>query len=329
MAEDIRIWKILAGDNLCELSKSRLDIEERIETWIEKDITIISNNLLIIGRQTVTDYGGIIDLLCLDNNGDVTIIELKRDKTPREVVAQTLDYASWVNKLSNDRVTEIANQYLKENGPLEKTFQSYFQTELPEILNENHKILILASDIDSSSERIINYLSESYGVAINAIKFQYFRNNQNDEFLARIFLIDPGQVEVRTRNIPSTKRKPRLNYEELHAIAEQKGVDEIYNRICEGLKPFFKTYTTQSSLGFEAITEKGRKSIISLIPQESDPENGLRFQVYLSRFANFFDISEDRVSSLFSSKEKWEYFKNAPPEWSGFKGFNACCFCSV
>lgn len=281
MAEDIRIWKITEGDNLSELSKSKLNLEERIETWIEKDVSIISKELLIIGRQVATDFGGIVDLLCLDSNGDVTIIELKRDKTPREVVAQALDYASWVKNLSNDRITEIANQYLADNGTLDSAFQKVFHSDLSETLNENHKILIVASEIDSSSERIMKYLSESYGVPINAIKFQYFRNESNEEFLARIFLIDPGQVEVRTRNTPSVKRKPRLTYEQLQSIAGENGVAEIYNILAEGMKPFLKIYTTQSSLGFEAITEDGRKSIISLIPQESDSDNGLRFQVYL------------------------------------------------
>jgi hypothetical protein len=158
-------------------------------------------------------------------------------------------------------------------------------------------------------------------VPINAIKFQYFHNGSNDELLARIFLIDPEQVEERSEHTPSKKRKPRLTYEKLQSIAEQNGVGEIYTHICEGLKPYFKTYSTQSSVGFETITENGRKSIFSLIPQESDSENGLRFQLYLSRFANFFNISEDRVASLFTNKDKWEYYKNASPEWSGFKGF--------
>jgi len=41
----------------------------------------------------------------------------------------------------------------------------------------------------------------------------------------------------------------------------------------------------------------------------------------LLRFANVFKISDGEAASLFPNKEKWGYFKNAPPEWSGFKGF--------
>jgi len=47
--------------------------------------------------------GGIIDLLCIDESGNLIVVELKRDKTPREVTAQTLDYASWVDSLTSER----------------------------------------------------------------------------------------------------------------------------------------------------------------------------------------------------------------------------------
>ncbi|RLF64431.1 MAG: DUF91 domain-containing protein, partial [Thermoplasmata archaeon] len=112
MTEDIRIWKILEDDNLQEIKRAKLNLEERIEEWITKDISIVSEDLLVIGRQVETDFGGIIDLLCLNRVGDLIILELKRDKTPREITAQILDYASWVRDLPNEKITEIANGYL-------------------------------------------------------------------------------------------------------------------------------------------------------------------------------------------------------------------------
>jgi len=44
--------------------------------------------LLIVGRQVVTKFGKKVDLLALDAEGRVDVIELKRDKTPRDVVAR-------------------------------------------------------------------------------------------------------------------------------------------------------------------------------------------------------------------------------------------------
>ena len=49
---------------------------------------------MLIGRQVRTSFGGIIDLLAIAPDGSLVLIELKRDKTPREIVAQALDYAS-------------------------------------------------------------------------------------------------------------------------------------------------------------------------------------------------------------------------------------------
>src|SRR5437868_3842832 len=94
MPEDIRIWSIGAEDILSDLPQAKLDFEKRIEGWLERDITIIADDLLPIARQYQTKHGGIIDLLCLDRDGDIVIVELKRDKTPRDIVAQALDYSA-------------------------------------------------------------------------------------------------------------------------------------------------------------------------------------------------------------------------------------------
>jgi hypothetical protein len=125
----------------------------------------------VIGRQVRTASGGFIDLLCIDPAGDITVIELKRDRTPREATAQILDYASWVRDLSGDDIIAVADDYLGDKGPLQEAFGGAFGEDLPEALNERHKMLVVASRIDPSSERIIGYLSDAYGVGINAVTF--------------------------------------------------------------------------------------------------------------------------------------------------------------
>jgi RecB family endonuclease NucS len=54
------------------------------------DGIVEDGKLLIIGRQVITNLGSIIDLLALDRRGDVVVIELKRDRTPRDTLAQAL-----------------------------------------------------------------------------------------------------------------------------------------------------------------------------------------------------------------------------------------------
>jgi hypothetical protein len=44
----------------------------------------------------------------------VVVIELKRNRTPRGVVAQLLDYGSWVRDLEDDDIASIFDAFLKK-----------------------------------------------------------------------------------------------------------------------------------------------------------------------------------------------------------------------
>ncbi|MEH1998356.1 MAG: endonuclease NucS domain-containing protein [Nostoc sp.] len=312
MQEDLKIWEVSAEDKLTEIIKTKLNLEARLEKWLERDISILSPDLLVIGRQVATDYNGIIDLLCLDNSGNVVIVELKRDQTSREVTAQALDYASWVKNLSADEINNIAVNYfnyLGNEGTLEQAFQTKFDKIFPEIINSQHKILIVASEIDPSTERIISYLSETYQVPINVAKFNYFNNNGH-ELLARKFLVDPNQVK---ENIASkSSRKTNLTYKELEETAENNGVNHIYKLVYQGLIKYpFWTNTTKSCITFTG-TGKSKKAIFNLIPIESNQELGLKFKIYLTRLSEYLNKSKEAIT---------EFLPNIEPvlqeEWSG------------
>ena len=70
--------------------------------------------ILIIGRQVTTNLNTFIDLLGIDNLGNTVVIELKRDKTPRETLAQLLEYASFVEKLDYSQLNDIFQKYSGE-----------------------------------------------------------------------------------------------------------------------------------------------------------------------------------------------------------------------
>ena len=105
MPLELGVWRIDNGLKPVEFSS--LDIESRLEDILDENISIASPNWLVIGRQVRTDYGTIIDLLALDQDANLTVIELKRDKTPRDIIAQVLDYGSWVRELKADRLGQI------------------------------------------------------------------------------------------------------------------------------------------------------------------------------------------------------------------------------
>ena len=67
---------------------------------------------------------------------------------------------------------------------------------MSETLNEGHGLVIVAGALDDSTERIVNYLSDEYGAEINAVFFSFFEDDSN-EYMSRVWLIDPGEAEVK------------------------------------------------------------------------------------------------------------------------------------
>lgn len=186
------IWRV--GDNPQPLTISKLASEQLLEKMILNDPTILSDQWMIIGHQENTLDKGRIDLLAIAPDASLILIELKRDRTPREVVAQALDYASWVDDLTADRLSQIYEKF-SGGGKLGDAFRQRFNTELEEeSLNQSHQIIIVAAELDPSTERIVDYLSKN-GISINVLFFKVFQHG-GDQFLSRAWLIDPSETQT-------------------------------------------------------------------------------------------------------------------------------------
>lgn len=201
MAMNTTIWEV-TDDGLTMLSKRKLDQEQRLEDWVSADPSLLGLDVMVIGRQVQTTYGGRIDLLGIDQDGDLALIELKRDKTPRDIIAQVLDYASWVDDLGHEDIALIGSRYLGK--PLIAAFQERFDTPLPENINGRHQIVIVAAELDDASERIAQYLADRHSISINVVFFNVFEHD-GKELVARSWLMDPEVVEERSE---TRKRAP-------------------------------------------------------------------------------------------------------------------------
>lgn len=194
------LWKV--GQQPKPLAESSLDKEQLLEDMIVTAPRMLSDEWMLIGRQEDTGFGGRIDLLAIAPDASLVLIELKRDRTPREVVAQALDYASWVEKLRAEDIAAIYSRFAAGKSLAEDFRQRFGQTLDEEELNQTHQIIIVAASLDDSTERIIAYLSER-DIPINVLCFQVFTNG-TEQLLSRAWLLDP----VRTKKTPDGQNEP-------------------------------------------------------------------------------------------------------------------------
>ncbi len=194
MPLEVGLWRV-DGDKPVRVAPRGVPLESQLEAMIEADPTILGTPLLLIGRQVPTDFGKYIDLLAVDDEGSLHVLELKRDRTPREVVAQVLDYGSWVRTLTHAQVLEIFSSY-KPGVAFEQEWAATFGGDVPEELNNGHRLTVVAGDVDPATERIIGYLSD-FGVPVNVVFFRYFDDGDR-AYLARTWLLDEARTPPRT-----------------------------------------------------------------------------------------------------------------------------------
>jgi hypothetical protein len=179
------LWRV-DDDTVEPVSPSGIPSEERLEDILEQRIEILGlGNLFQIGRQVITDFGKRVDLLAIDSQGDLYVIELKKDRTPREVVAQALEYGFWVQGLSFEEIRELYAKH-HQGEDFDSAFTSHFEADIPEAINTSHQLLVVATGMDLSTEQIVDYV-RGYKVPINVLFFEYLSDGER-EYLARSWL---------------------------------------------------------------------------------------------------------------------------------------------
>ncbi len=193
MPLEVALWRVDGGKPV-KMTPTGVPMESQLESMIEADPTILGTPLLVLGRQVATDYGKFIDLLAVDDEGALHVLELKRERTPREVVAQLLDYGSWVQSLGDQQVRDLYAQY-NPGEALEQAWSDVFGGPAPDELNSEHRLTVVASDVDAATERIVGYLA-GRDVPINVVFFRYF-SDDGRAYLARTWLLDEATTAAK------------------------------------------------------------------------------------------------------------------------------------
>jgi hypothetical protein len=201
MGIEMGLWRA-DGDALTRIVPTAVGLETQLESYIESDPAILGEALLVIGRQVLTGHGGYIDLLAIDETAAVHVVELKRDKTPRDVTAQALDYGSWVATLGRSEILGIFASY-QPGVALEEAFDARFGGTLPEDVNATQVLTIVAASVDPATERIVRFLNEDFGVPINVVFFRHFHDN-GSAYLARTWLVEHDAQS--TNSTPTSRR---------------------------------------------------------------------------------------------------------------------------
>jgi len=213
-------------ENFQEENKE-LDLEDLLEK--NPDYFFSENRILIVGRQVLTNLNTSIDLLGVDSRGNTIVIELKRNKTPRETLAQLLEYASYIENIDYEQLNEIFQQYYGDETNLEEYHSEYFEDNDADqniSWNKSMKLIIVAQEVTPEIRQTSLFLRKK-GIDIYCAEFKYFKDKSNHRILSSDFVVgEENYIKQQTKSTPGQKTDKDTFLKSLDANGET-----VFNRL--------------------------------------------------------------------------------------------------
>jgi hypothetical protein len=156
-----------------------LGFKERkhLQEWICKNTEMLGERLLIIQKEFsgFDDTNERLDLLALDEAGDIVIIENKLDDSGRNVTWQALKYVSYCSGLSKTDIKNIFQKYLDLQDGKERAeqiiseFLGVDDFSEAEINNGDQRIILIAASFRKEVTSTVMWLLD-HSVKIKCIK---------------------------------------------------------------------------------------------------------------------------------------------------------------
>ncbi len=215
--------------------------------------------------------------------------------------------------MDEDEVTEIATAYFEKTSSKYSDLRSAFADKFPdsgfpEVINSSHGMRIVASEIDDGTERIIRYLSGTYGVDINAACFRFFKTKDGRQLLVRTFIVAKEEAEANIKKQPG-KRHAKYTEAEFLAMARENQTEELVE-ICRQMRDIWQEKCTGAGGGSFRYYANGDKTYaINVSGKFADAPQG-QLDVWLPKeLAEATGLSQETIRLRFS--KNFEPFRAA------------------
>ncbi len=211
-----------------ELGMQESDIEEILRCSIDM-LCDDEESMLIVGRQVKNEKLGRSDLTAVDNNGNIVLIEIKRDRKDIENRKEAFEFQAIRYAASYATIESVDDLVKKVYAPYIEKYRSEFELgeltsyelgirKLNEFLtvngaensfNKKQKIILVASDYDEQTLSAVAWLN-SNNVDMSCFKLTPYKiNNEvflNAEKILPLTDYDDYYVNLMDKTMPTAKQ---------------------------------------------------------------------------------------------------------------------------
>lgn len=209
--------------------KERYDIQE----WVESTPEVLGEELLIIAKELsyFDSTRERADLVAIDKQGNIVVIELKRDDSGTGVEWQAIKYASYLSKFKVSDIVNIFVNYLEKiNNKNEVNEEIASQMILDFIdeddltlINKNQRIILVSHRFAKEVTSAVNWLIEKHDMDAKVVQLiPYYDQDKNSYYIqSNTILPIPGEDDLIIKASGKTK------FEKNYGVGPVKKSDEV------------------------------------------------------------------------------------------------------
>lgn len=161
--------------------------EAQFESWLIRHPQLAGEGLLILGSQLAefAEDKDRLDVLALDESGELVLIELKVDESFRVTDLQALAYAGAYASLPTDHLAQVLRKHLEKHESVDASLETARAriasfTGLDEFEewhpSQRVRIKLLAPGFPRRVLKTVKWLGDVYGMPIEAIEVKLFED---------------------------------------------------------------------------------------------------------------------------------------------------------
>lgn len=208
-----------------EVEYSEDHLEDDIHQVIRNDPRLVMGTLstrenVVLGSKLQLQTGKEPDLLTCDKRGTPTVVEFKRDKSPRNAVTQLFDYASSLSRLelsefldltTYDSIEELHEEFDRDEDT-EYDIDDFEQQFTEGLVSP--QLMLVAYTITDDVRRMTRWLRDAHDLKINCVEFDYYEKDDAQMFVPTVIGVDETQ-EIKEKEASPKQKKYRRFYGEV------------------------------------------------------------------------------------------------------------------
>lgn len=298
----------------CDFSSIGVKERQDIEEWVEKNPEILDEDLLIIQKEFdgFDDTNERLDLLALDVEGNIVVIELKRDDSGTDVNWQAIKYAAYCSTFTVDDIFEIYSHYLKKMGDTPDSTKAEASKRIAEFLkvreeclslNSKQRIILVSRQYRKEVLATVMWLLDN-DINVKCVKIQPYRDDSTGNFylVSTVILPPPNTEDYRIK-------RNKVRKEQEKAIMSRGNHYEFFALLRDSFNSHMNKQMPFTRRGSEYYKIK-----------TTFPLDTAHFEFYYSNDSSYFSVGLHFESTKEENQRIAEAVKTKAPDWESING---------